>query len=349
MQNMIKNRVKKELSGPRLNLLSKMFKPFYSGIGSILMFHRVIPDEQELLCEDLEVTASYLEKIINYYRTQHYDFLSLDEAYERINNPDKLNKKFVVFTFDDGYLDNLTVAYPIFEKYQVPFTVYITTCFPDRTAILWWYALKDLINNNSHISFNHNNVKYDFKIESSYDKEAAYNTLRNMIVNTKIEELSNFINELFEDSGINIKDYVNSLAMDWNQIKFLSKTDLVTIGAHTTNHYNLRKLSKERLHFEVIDSKYKIETIINQEVKHFAYPFGTRNESSIREFKMLEELGFKTGTTTRCANIFPNHSSTLTSLPRLTLSPYMTTSHPQYYANGLLPAMSNNFRRVITD
>lgn len=38
-----------------------------------------------------------------------------------------LEKNGFVITFDDGYRDNLTTALPVLEKYQLPFTVFITT------------------------------------------------------------------------------------------------------------------------------------------------------------------------------------------------------------------------------
>lgn len=42
----------------------------------------------------------------------------------------------MVFTMDDGYKDNYTNALPIFKKYNVPYTIFVTTNFPDRQAIL---------------------------------------------------------------------------------------------------------------------------------------------------------------------------------------------------------------------
>lgn len=45
---------------------------------------------------------------------------------------DTLNTKQkhgVAITFDDGYRDNLTIAAPILERYQIPFTVFISTAY----------------------------------------------------------------------------------------------------------------------------------------------------------------------------------------------------------------------------
>ena len=61
--------------------------------------------------------------------------------------------KCIVFTLDDGYLDNYTNALPIFIKYNVPFTIYITTSFPDHKFTMWWYALEDIILNSNCFLF----------------------------------------------------------------------------------------------------------------------------------------------------------------------------------------------------
>lgn len=41
-------------------------------------------------------------------------------------------------TFDDGYLDNLTVAAPILKKYRLPATFFITSSFADGKTIPLW-------------------------------------------------------------------------------------------------------------------------------------------------------------------------------------------------------------------
>jgi len=106
-------------------------KPVYAGLGHILVFHRVIPKSKSprVANTEIEVTPEYLEGIIKYFNKRHYHFISLDELYDVLKGK-KLDNRFVIFTFDDGYIDNLIYAYPIFKKYNVPFTIYVATNFP---------------------------------------------------------------------------------------------------------------------------------------------------------------------------------------------------------------------------
>ena len=137
--------------------LPAMFKPFYGGLGSILFMHKVVaskdPNKIRIPLNDAnEVSISYLEELILYFKKKGYDIISLEDLPKRLNHASKDAKKFVIFTFDDGYKDNLTLAYPIFKKHQVPMTVYITNCFPNHSAKLWWYLLEDLVMEQEEIS-----------------------------------------------------------------------------------------------------------------------------------------------------------------------------------------------------
>src|SRR6202008_4899171 len=43
----------------------------------------------------------------------------------------------VCITFDDGYLDNLTVAAPILEKHGLPATLFLATGYIERAETQW--------------------------------------------------------------------------------------------------------------------------------------------------------------------------------------------------------------------
>ncbi len=45
-------------------------------------------------------------------------------------------RNLVALTFDDGYRDNLTVALPLLEKFQLPMTIFITAGFVGREGYL---------------------------------------------------------------------------------------------------------------------------------------------------------------------------------------------------------------------
>ncbi|HKK43368.1 MAG TPA: hypothetical protein VJ963_13220, partial [Bacteroidales bacterium] len=83
-------------------------KPLYSGKGQILIFHRVIPDTGKQRIHNhlsLEISPEHLENIFSYFRKRKYDFINLDMLPEWLEVNRKSKRKFVIFTFDDGYKD----------------------------------------------------------------------------------------------------------------------------------------------------------------------------------------------------------------------------------------------------
>jgi len=96
-----------------------LFEKVYSGIGTILCFHRVCPGSgRQRIIENsrLEVTPGFLEQCIEFFLKKDYEIVSMDAVHDLFTSRKKKNRRFVAFTFDDGYRDNLTDAYPIFKK-----------------------------------------------------------------------------------------------------------------------------------------------------------------------------------------------------------------------------------------
>lgn len=84
--------------------------------------------------------------------------------------------------------------------------------------------------------------------------------------------------------------------LSWDQVKRLDQSGLITIGSHTTDHLNLTSISSEELRFQMAASKAGLESFLGHPVRHFAYPYGSVNASTIAEARAN---GFITAVTTR--------------------------------------------------
>ena len=122
--------------------------------GEIWMLHRVVeqrsdkPEQREL-----EVTVDWLEQKVLEYQKRGYIFVSISETLRRIGGLEnnsftpllrRNKRRFVCLTFDDGYRDNYTLAYPLLKRLGIPFTVYVTTGFIDNRSPMWWYPYQQL-------------------------------------------------------------------------------------------------------------------------------------------------------------------------------------------------------------
>lgn len=75
---------------------------------------------------------------------KNYEVKSLSEILDFVEGKDDPPKNVVAVTFDDGYQDIYTNAYPILKKHDFPATVFITTGYCGREMPLTNIKLKML-------------------------------------------------------------------------------------------------------------------------------------------------------------------------------------------------------------
>ena len=297
--------------------MKDLYNKLFGYCGTIFMLHRVQDENSNKLFsnENMKISPKKLDTKINELISNKFSFISIDELYYNLKNNIK-SSKCIVFTLDDGYLDNYTNALPIFKKYNIPFTIYVTTSFPENKFVMWWYALEDVIlNTNTSIIFK--SKKYDCSTLNS--KQQSFLEIRNKLVKTRYpneEFLNNFKTYL---DNINLNDY-NNLVMNWDILKDMSKEKLVTIGSHTITHPSFNFLNNDELSFEINQSRFLLEKKLESKINHFAYPFGSKIEVSNRIIKILDSYNFKTCVTTRMNNVYLKHTTKLTGLPRVMLT-----------------------------
>jgi peptidoglycan/xylan/chitin deacetylase (PgdA/CDA1 family) len=102
---------------------------------------------------------------------------------------------------------------------------------------------------------------------------------------------------------------------------------------------------------EMAGSRDRLAAELQVPVRHLAYPFGGYSECGPREFRLAAALGFRTAVTTRRGNVYPEHRSHLTALPRTAVA-VMPTGQSRRYVRaslyGARNAVLNRMRRVVT-
>lgn len=296
------------------------FRP-WTGLATCLMYHRVCPDETEFddmapgfaPNRDLSVTVSAFDEQMAFV-ARHFNCLSLPEAVERLASGG-LPERSLVVTFDDGYLDNLTLALPILRKHAVPATMYIATGLIGQSGLSWWYELEDLIaaGDGFHVKWNKQNLY--FSTIDAAAKCRAFDVLNRMLKRMEPAEQAKFMGMLRQGAIRRIRD--ENQLMNHRQLIELAADPLITIGAHTHHHLSLSGLNPIRLRHEMLRSKTLLESWLEQPIEHLAYPFGGQAQASDREFSAAAELGFSSAVTTRLGHFQGFHKEHLQALPRI--------------------------------
>jgi peptidoglycan/xylan/chitin deacetylase (PgdA/CDA1 family) len=326
-----------------------LLRPLLGGVGAILTLHHVRPARSDAFQPNrlLEVTPQFLEDVIRAVRRAGIEVVTLDEMHRRLTERD-FGRRFVCFTFDDGYRDNARYALPILKKYDVPFAIYVPTSFPDRAGELWWLTLEAVIARQSRIALvmDGEDRRYDCDSpEAKYELyEHIYWWLRSL---GSEDDLREAVRDLGARYGVDSAAFCNELCMTWAEIGEIAADPLATIGAHTVNHVMLKKASDAQVRSEMQVSSATIEAALGRRPAHFSYPVGDRTSAGLREFRIAAEIGFKTAVTTRPGVLFPEHAAHLTALPRISLNgEYQRRRYAKVLLSGSATALWNKFRRV---
>ena len=109
---------------------------------TILMYHRV----NDSVCKELSVTKDNFLWQMEYLRRKGFQIVSLDRAAELVENGEIGRQgrevgqapKYVALTFDDGYEDFYTDAFPVLSRYGYPSAIYPVTGFIETGQVFWW-------------------------------------------------------------------------------------------------------------------------------------------------------------------------------------------------------------------
>lgn len=322
--------------------------PFFSGNGLIFMLHRVLPEQERSvfsLNKGLAITPEKLEEFILLFKNKGYQFISLDDIATCAENGRKLPKKFICFTLDDGYRDNLVHGLPIFKKHKVPFTLYITNCFPNGTAILWWYLFENHVKFFNELILSSTLGQKEFSWANETDAFNQFTQISETIKSIPATELRSVLSLSFGLPESEFEKQCKSVALSWEEIIQLSKEPLVTIGSHTMNHVSVKQQHPKLVEEEMHASKLEIERHIGQEVCHFAYPYGGTFDVSRRDIEIAKSKGFKTATLNQPGNIFNSSKYNTFALYRMPLGNETSDERLGYYLNGIYHFSSNGFRK----
>lgn len=288
------------------SVLSGLNRVVSSNKLSILIYHQVLAEFDPL--RPFEVTAEQFDWQMQLL-AKHFTPISLSDAKSALDN-DALPNKAVCVTFDDGYLNNLTVAQPILEKYKIPATVYVATGFSQGLS-MW----------NDRVMHLFSDIQVESLLLEGKQVELGNWELRRELAGQQlmrlkylpIKERLDAVQALYDE---NRAEAPKPLMMDPQQIKLLAELG-VEIGGHTVNHPILKVLSKEQQLEEVSQCKSDLEAWTGKTVKHFAYPNGAYGKDLTDEtIDVVKNTGYETAVVTDWGTCSPGDN--LLTLKRFT-------------------------------
>jgi peptidoglycan/xylan/chitin deacetylase (PgdA/CDA1 family) len=288
------------------------------GAGIVLRFERVRPPRAARFqpLRSREITPRFLDRTIQALKRWKFDIVSMDEVCRRaetLASP----RRFVCLTFDGGYKDVMTSAYPVLSRHGVPFTVYVPTAFPDGVGEAWWLALEQLIARENRLSLMMDGTQRHFDTASTAEKYRLYEFLDSWMRSLAPPDLSSAIRDLCTRYSVDLAAVSRDASMDWDDLAILAADPLVTIGSATVNYPVLSNLKDADALREMTMGRAVAQAGLHGDIRHFAYPFGDRAAFRRQHVAMADEAGFSSAASAISGFVETKGRTNLHALPRI--------------------------------
>ncbi len=295
----------KTLANPiirRWATLARLLRPGNRGI-TILCYHSV-KEKSDFFCRSLapSLFRKQLKRLKRWCR-----FISLDEATEELVSAKSCSRKGVVVTFDDGYRDNYTHAFPILKELGIPATVFLTTDHIGTNKLLWHDRLAFYLRSLDQIDeadleqqllevLEKTSPLFSLLLrfrEDTGDRVEKMFAIAGLMKDLGPDESMMLLDRLAEVTGsADEEDRLPRLMLDWDEIREMTGHGM-TFDAHTRRHVILSRLSGKDLEEELATPREVIASRLDREAFFLAYPNGAAADMNDEVIDAAKKAGYR--------------------------------------------------------
>ena len=279
---------------------------YYSGLVQLVRWWTQRSQQYLIILNYHRASEGYLRHHFSYLK-KHYHILpiekALDELYTSTKKEVQQNKHSTMLsiTFDDGYRDNYTHAFPLARELGVPCTIYLVSDYVESGDYFWWGEGKRLVNrtpiNNVMIEDHHynlQNVDDRVMLAALIDKRVRY-----VPSVAKRETFLTSMRTTLAVPSVVLKEEEASLPLTWEQVKEMDASEWISFGAHTMHHPILSYLTDHcEMQQEVEECRILLEQRVGHPIYSFAYPVGQMQHIGDDVYKAVCKAGYKWAVTT---------------------------------------------------
>ena len=260
----------------------------------VLNYHRIGNSSDDLFDPGVfSATADQLDDQIGYLK-KRLAIVSLEEALAFVEGHDreKAPRCRVLITFDDGYLDNYQVAFPILRSHGVQGVFFLATGLVGSCHVPWWDRIAFLVRTARSRQFS---LHYPGSLLVDLDNDGVESSLRAILKLYKRPDNSDpqrFIKELEtqsrgEDPPADMRRFLN-----WDEAIEMQGAGMA-IGSHTHSHHVLSQLAPQQQKEELCKSRSILVEKLGAQIDVLAYPVGARTSFDDCTRNAAKEAGYR--------------------------------------------------------
>lgn len=238
------------------------------------------------------------------FMKNNFNIITMEQLIDAVEGKSELPDKALLLTFDDGYADNYTFAFPVLEEYGIqgsffiPGKTFATHQLLDVNKVHYILASADiteLVEDVKRMMDYYRGSEYDYAstdelfnkyaVAGRFDvKETIF--VKRMLQTVLPEKLRNIIaGSLFEKYvGVTEEQLAYELYMTEEQIRTMKRHGMF-IGVHGYDHYWLGNLPPEQMKQDIDMALQTLDEFINQKRWVMNYPYGNYNTDVLEYIK----------------------------------------------------------------
>jgi peptidoglycan/xylan/chitin deacetylase (PgdA/CDA1 family) len=270
---------------------------------TVLSYHRVADDRPGY--RDISVSPATLRSHLAYLRRRGYGFLSLSEYHAWLSGERVLECDSVLVTFDDGYRDNYSAAFPVLREFGIPAAVFLCTGPIETGTLLWWDRVAGAVRALRDAGEASAPAGPDLPAEIAEALRAglegdtrraslAIGDLVDLLKASPAEDRERTIAAL---ERLAPPLHAGDLMLTWDMVREMHAAG-IGFGAHSVTHPAFAGLSAEEARSEIAGSVSAIERELGEPVTAFAYPYGKEHFIGASTAAALRASGIRWAYTT---------------------------------------------------
>lgn len=225
------------------------------------------------------------------YVARHFNVIDLARLEAFVSEGIRLPKRPLLITFDDGYLDNYTYAYPILRHHQLPGVIFLITEKMTNPTPPWWdvcgYAFKHTKRTQATLPVTGEADLSELKL-----KDTARETFMTAIKKLPEDQKQAAMKDLSAALDVPEPKFDQPLFVSWDQVRELVQNG-IACQPHTVSHPIMTRIDLAEQKRQLAESRAAVEKETNQRVIAFAYPNGTPGDYDAATQQALRETGYR--------------------------------------------------------
>jgi peptidoglycan/xylan/chitin deacetylase (PgdA/CDA1 family) len=267
---------------------------FSPTVLTVLNYHRVDDASRpgfNTFIPNVSATPTEFTRQMDYVK-RYYNAITCEQLNAFRRGEKELPPYPLLITFDDGYRDNYSNAYPILKERKLPALIFLATDYIENDTPFYW----------DHVAYCFCQTKKE-SVELPVLGLVSWTNVasRNAVVSRWIKSIKRLadqdkkrvVSELAGILDVEVPGGVfANLHLTWDQVREMNRNG-IEMGAHTAGHPILTHIPLPKAEDELVRSKQKIEEEIGKPVVSFAYPNGGLEDFSPDVVRLVQKTGFE--------------------------------------------------------